>query len=64
MDTSVKAEPKKREDNTQIKQLNQSIDIGLKQLESGQKISASKSYERLKTKLKQKSRTGRHETLT
>lgn len=34
-----------------IKQLNQAIDVGLQQLNAGQKIPASKSYARLKGKI-------------
>lgn len=34
-----------------IKQLNQSIDVGLQQLNTGQKIPAKESYARLKNKI-------------
>lgn len=34
-----------------IAQLNQTIELGLSQLKSGQKVSAAKSYQRLKKKI-------------
>ncbi len=37
--------------NQRIKQLNQAIDIGLQQLDAGQKIPARESYDRMKQKI-------------
>lgn len=42
-----------------IQQLNQAIDVGLQQLNSGKKISAGESFERMKMKIDKISKEGK-----